>query len=73
MLRGKFAGYAKTIDQAAARAAFEQKHGYRPVAVHDGKTVWLVGPILSREERLTQAIRDSYAQMTLWDGSGTKV
>jgi hypothetical protein len=73
MLRGKFAGYAKTVDQAAARAAFEQKHVYRPAAVYDGKTVWLVGPILSPEERLTQAIQSSYAQMTLWDGSGTKV
>jgi hypothetical protein len=45
--KGKFTGYTKTTDQAAARAAFEQEHGYTPAGVFDGGSIWLVGPILA--------------------------
>jgi hypothetical protein len=60
---GKFTGYAKTVDQAAARAAFEQEHGYTPAGVFDGGSIWLAGPILSPEERIAQVIQGE--QLTL--------
>jgi hypothetical protein len=46
MVKGKFKGYTKTVDADQVRAAFEAKHGYRPDQVHDGGTIWLVGPIV---------------------------
>ena len=42
---GDFAAFEKTDGPEAVALLFERKHGYRPEAVHDGGTVWLVGPL----------------------------
>jgi hypothetical protein len=44
-IKGKFTGYAKTASADQVRAAFAAKHGYPPAEVHDGGTIWLVGPV----------------------------
>jgi hypothetical protein len=65
MVKGKFVGYAKTVDQAAAKAAFEQQHGYAPAGVYDGGSIWLVGPLVPPEERIAHAIQSAGKQLTL--------
>jgi hypothetical protein len=64
---GKFTGYTKEIDQAAARAAFEQEHGYTPAGVFDGGSIWLAGPLVPPEERIARAIQGKQLTLALAD------
>ena len=45
MTGDKYTGYTKEATAEAVAMLFESKHGYRPVEVLDGRTVWLAGPL----------------------------
>jgi hypothetical protein len=45
-----YQSYSKDTDRDRLPLLFRARHGYDPAEVKDGKTVWLVGPIVAEIE-----------------------
>jgi hypothetical protein len=41
----EYQGYAKGVSAERAAELFEHRHGYAPLEVLDGGTIWLAGPL----------------------------
>lgn len=50
-MKGKFTGYTKSAAVSDIKQWFERKHGYAPLYVLDGKSIWLVGPLRDDEPK----------------------
>lgn len=64
-MRGdKYTAYTKDETSEAVAALFEQKHGYSPLEVLDGKTVWLAGPLGENGKSLVARAEAEYREIT---------
>ena len=69
-----FRGFTKEIDAASVAERFRHKYGYEPELVHDGKSVWLAGPIGGNGELSKfDSLSESASEFPKLSGAGGQI